>query len=310
MLFKLTLSSIPDTILFLSYFYKSKELTIRLSFFWSTYYATSIIGAFLAFGFLHIHDSNGGGGWRYLFAYEGLISGVIGIIAIFWMPASPTQTKGGFRGKNGWFNEHEEKIMVNRVLRDDPSKGSMHNREAITPKLFWEALCDYDLWPIYILGLIFQIPTTPATSYITLSLKQLHFSTFETNLLTIPAFVLCIINLLFIAWLSERINQRLLMGVVTEIWSLALLIALEVLPDQASPWARWAILILLVGSPYAHAIVVATTSRNAGSVRTRTVASALYNMSVQVSTIIGNNVGLIHLIRLCQVEAQSQLTCI
>ncbi|RAK91882.1 MFS general substrate transporter [Aspergillus costaricaensis CBS 115574] len=282
---------IADTILFLSFFYKSKELPQRLSYFWVSYEATSIVGAFLAFGFLHIHGSDGyTGGWRYLFAFEGLITGIIGIIAAFWMPASPTQTKGGFRGKDGWFNEREEKILVNRVLRDDPSKGSMHNRQAVTPKMLWHALCDYDMWPIYLLGLTWMIPNTPATNYITLELKSLGFGTFETNLLTIPAYVIFIINLLFWTWISERFNQRLLLGVVSEFWCLVLLIALEVLPDGASGWARWIINALLIGAPYVHAIIVAMTSRNAGSVRTRTVASAVYNMMVQASSIIASQI--------------------
>ncbi|KAL4780625.1 major facilitator superfamily domain-containing protein [Aspergillus varians] len=281
---------IPDTILFLSFFYKSNELPKRLTWFWTSLTLTTIIGSFLAFGLLHINHSSGGGSWRYLFAYEGLITGVIGIIAAFWMPASPTQTKGGFRGKNGWFTEHEEKIMVNRVIRDDPSKGSMHNRQAVTPRLLWSSLKDYHMWPIYLLGLIWMIPTTPATNYLTLQLRSQGFTTFQTNLLTIPSAVVTIITMVTTTWLAERTSQRLLFGVVVEVWCLVLLIALETLPMKSMPWPRWAVLTLLVGAPSVHPVVVALTSRNAGSVRTRTVASALYNMSVQVSSIAGANV--------------------
>lgn len=205
------------------------------------------------------------------------------------MPASPTQTAGGLRGK-GWFSEREEKIMVNRVIRDDPSKGSMHNRQAITPKLLLEALYDYDMWPIYLIGLVWLIPTNPVNSYLSLELRSLGFGTFQTNLLTIPAYTIFIINLGLFTWLSEKLNQRLLLGAFAEIWNLTFLIALEVLPRHKSAWARYALLILLIGSPYMHAAVVAMTSRNSGSVRTRTVASAVYNMAVQTSSIIGSNV--------------------
>lgn len=42
--------------------------------------------------------------------------------------------------------------MVNRVLRDDPSKGDMHNRQGLSFKMFWETLSDYHMWPVYIIG--------------------------------------------------------------------------------------------------------------------------------------------------------------
>ncbi|KAJ5528374.1 hypothetical protein N7513_012533 [Penicillium frequentans] len=281
---------IPDTVLFLSFFYKSNELPKRLACFWISDTLTGIIGAFLAFGFLHIKNADGTGAWRYLFAFEGLITGLVGIIAVFWMPASPVQTKGGLRGKDGWFTEHEEKIIVNRVIRDDPSKGTMHNRQAVTPKLLWQSLQDYHMWPIYILGVIWLIPSTPATNYLTLQLKEVGFGTFETNLLTIPAAVVSIVTLITITWIAERTNQRLLSGAAVEVWNLALLIALEVLPAKALPWPRFAILTLLVGTPSIHPVLVALTSRNAGSVRTRTIATALYNMSVQISAIASANV--------------------
>jgi hypothetical protein len=40
------------------------------------------------------------------------------------MPASAVQTKTWF-WPNGWFTDRELAIVVNRVLRDDPSKGEL-----------------------------------------------------------------------------------------------------------------------------------------------------------------------------------------
>ncbi|MCJ1372977.1 hypothetical protein MMC20_004203 [Loxospora ochrophaea] len=72
---------IPDCVLYLSYFYKSKELPIRLSFFWGAYIVTSIVGAFLAFGILHLSGRCGMAGWQWLFALEGALTALIGIIS-------------------------------------------------------------------------------------------------------------------------------------------------------------------------------------------------------------------------------------
>lgn len=44
--------------------------------------------------------------------------------------------------------------MVNRVLRDDPHKSDMHNREGLDVKMIWECLQDWRLWPIFVLGLV------------------------------------------------------------------------------------------------------------------------------------------------------------
>lgn len=246
---------IPDCVLYLSFFYKSKELPIRLSFFWGAYVSTQIISALLAYGILHLRNTTGWAGWRWLFAIEGGLTCLIGIVSWFYLPPSPTQTASRFRGRDGWFSEREEKIMVNRILRDDPAKGGMHNRQGLTLGLLWEALCDYDLWPIYLLGLTWCIPATPVTAYITLELTSLGFDTFTTNLLTIPAYVLFGIQLLFWTWVSERWNQRMWTVLVSQIWCLPIVIALEVLPDGASPWAWYACAALLIGYPYVHAIL-------------------------------------------------------
>jgi hypothetical protein len=75
-----------------------------------------------------------------------------------------------------------------------------------------------------------------------------------------------------------------------QIWALIFLIPLIVFPNNEAAWTRYAILTLLLGYPYIHAIQVGLQSRNANSVRTRTVASAAYNMMVQLGNIVSSNI--------------------
>ena len=91
--------------LYLSYFYTSAELPVRLSRWWASMTGAIIIGAFLAYGILHLDGANGIEGWRWLFLIEGIITAVVGLAAFHFMPPSPTQTAGFPRGKKGWFTE-------------------------------------------------------------------------------------------------------------------------------------------------------------------------------------------------------------
>ncbi|KAF2624177.1 hypothetical protein BU25DRAFT_461362 [Macroventuria anomochaeta] len=102
----------------------------------------------------------------------------------------------------------------------------------------------------------------------------------------ISAYVLFIIQLLFWTWVSERVNDRFLVSLVSQICALPLLIALERISPNTSPWSRWILAIMLVCHPYVQAI----TSRNSSTVRARTVASALYYMTVQASSIFSQNI--------------------
>ncbi|KIH93146.1 transporter [Sporothrix brasiliensis 5110] len=281
---------IPDALLYLSYFYTNKELPLRVSFFYCASNGTFIVAAFLAYGILHMRSVGGWEGWRWLFVLEGALTAVVGVISWFYLPPGPTQTASWFRGKNGWFTEREEVIMVNRVLRDDPAKGGMHNRQGLSWTLLYKSLMDYDLWPMYAMSWTLLIPVQPVASYLTLNLKALGFGTFETNLLTIPAYVLFLLQLVFWTVVSEKINNRMAIVAFYSIWCLPLLLALELLPAAASPWSWYAVTLLLIGYPYIHSINVSLISRNAGSVRTRTVGSALYNMICQASSVIATQI--------------------
>ncbi|KAK0655033.1 major facilitator superfamily domain-containing protein [Cercophora newfieldiana] len=282
---------IPTVVLYLSYFYKAHELTIRMGFFWTAMVFADIFAAFSAFALLHLRGVGGLSGWRWLFLIEGLVTLIFGLLSFGLMPAGPTQTASWFRGKKGWFTPREEVIMVNRVIRDDPSKGDMHNREPLTFKLLFKSLCDYDLWPLYLIGLTNHIPFATPNIYLTLSLKGMGFTTFQTNLLVIPSQLLHIMNMLILTYLSQAINQMSMVAVISQFWAIPFLVWLRFVDTTTvSKWTTWLVMTIFLGSPYAHPIQVGWVSRNSNTVRSRTVGSAMYNMCVQAGSIIASNV--------------------
>ncbi|OQD81428.1 hypothetical protein PENANT_c027G07684 [Penicillium antarcticum] len=288
---------IPDVILYLSYFYKHHELSLRLGFFWTAMNIADILAGFLAFGLLHLRGVEGQSGWRWLFLLEGLLTLLFGLAAFILMPPGPCQRAhakpqiGLEESPGGLQSGNEETIIVNRVIRDDPSKGTMHNREPITPKLLWKSLRDYDLWPLYMIGLTFGTPMTTAKQYLTLTLKGLGFSTFVTNLLAIPTEFLSIVFILILTYVSEITKQLTLVSMIGQIWALPFVIYLYVVDiTTVNKWTVWVIMTLLLAYPNAHAIQVGWNSRNSNAVRSRTVSAAMYNMCVQSSGIIASNI--------------------
>ncbi|KKY20691.1 putative mfs [Phaeomoniella chlamydospora] len=280
---------IPDSILYLSYFYTRTEMPIRLALFWFTDSMSGVIASFIAYGVLHMDGVAGREAWRWLFMIEALISIVVGFVSFIFLVPGPTQTKTRFWPK-GWFTEREEKIIVNKVLRDDPSKGDMHNRQAITAKMLWESLKDYDIWPVYIIGILFEIPASPPKAYLTLALKQIGFNSFQVTLLTIPVTIFAAINMLWITALTEKFHQIAIVGLLCQIWVLPCLIVDYKAAGKLFSWGQYAVSFILLGQPSTHAAQAGWCSRMSNAVRTRAVSAALYNITIQLSGIASSNI--------------------
>lgn len=225
-----------------------------------------------------------------LFLIEGCISLLVGIFSWVLMPPGPCQTRHWYRGKNGWFTEREEFILVNRLLRDDPSKGDMNNRQAVNLSLLWKVIQEWEMWPLYLIGLFAYIPPAPINTYLSYILRQMGFSVFNANLLTIPSQFLFAINLLIITWVSKKFKERAIISSISNIWIFPWILALVVLPSNTNPWIRYALLTGLLSYPYCHAILVGWNAKNSNAVRTRAVSAALYNMFVQAGNIVGSNI--------------------
>lgn len=89
--------------------------------------------------------------------------------------------------------------------------------------------------------------------------------------------------------IAERYNQRALFGAFCQVWMVACIIALRLLPSDASRWTTYGITTLLIAYPYPHPVQVAWCSRISNAVSTRAVSAALYNMAVQLYVKVREN---------------------
>lgn len=97
-------------------------------------------------------------------------------------------------------------------------------------------------------------------------------------------------KLLFFGWLSEKLNERFLIGACSNIWMLPFFIGLISISPDANPWVRYALLTGINSLPYAHSIMVGLVSRNSMAVSRRAVACAVYNMTYQIGSIAAVNI--------------------
>ncbi|KAI5450560.1 hypothetical protein NCC49_003015 [Naganishia albida] len=280
---------IPGAVLYTSFFYKTGELAIRLSLFWSSLNLARILSNLLAAAILPMRGVAGKTGWFWLFIIEGLLTCVVAIFSFCWLPVSPVETKTPIVRK-GWFSEREEIILVNRILRDDPAKGLSSVKNAIKWKDIKETWTDPALWGLVFIGLIAYIPQNPVQAYLNLSLKRMGYTTFQSNMLGIPSAVLQIITMLLLSYSSDYFRERTWHCVFGEAWSLPCLAALLAIPDGGREWGRFALITLIAGYPYFHPIMTSWISENSFSVKKRSISVATYNVVVQWGAIVGSQI--------------------
>jgi hypothetical protein len=128
---------------------------------------------------------------------------------------------------------------------------------------------------------IAYIPQTPVQSYLSLTLRRLNFSVFDSNMLSIPSAVLQIVLMLTLAKSSEYFNERTFHCFIGEFWSLPLLAALLALPARGHAWGRFSLTTMISGCKLHHFIapIASGSSRSGVRVDLRAIPSIplIYN---------------------------------
>ncbi|KAF8591628.1 MFS general substrate transporter [Ramaria rubella] len=272
----------PAIMVYLSGFYKSRELATRLAWVWGTQSVANAITGLMAAGILHLAGVRGLEGWKWLFIIDGIITIFIAVLTWFYLPRNVATTRGGFRGPRPWFSDRNLAIAVTRVIRDDYSKRAYET--SVTWADVRDAATDLGLWGHLMITAIGLTPTAPISTYLPTVIKLFNFNVYVANALVAPPYILQFCAMVLMTWNSDRTGERGYHGTVGSIWQLVGFIVLRSLPHSASKGAHYVGTLITAGWPMTHALNIGWMNENMGTLGKKTVAMgaiiAIANLSL------------------------------
>ena len=139
----------PSLMLISSQWYTKSEQAPRFSFWYLGLGLGQIIGGAVSYAFQHVAPGAGLAGWRIMFVALGVITVVIGLCTMFFMPDTPMKAR--------WLTDVEKVALLKHVSVNQTGIESRKFR----PKQILEAACDPQMWLLTL-------------SVVLVSLKKLH----------------------------------------------------------------------------------------------------------------------------------------
>ncbi|KAK5827951.1 major facilitator superfamily domain-containing protein [Linnemannia elongata] len=280
---------IPGIAIYLTTYYKRQEMALRMSIFWSTLAIANSCAGVLAYFILQLRGTADLAGWKWLFLIEGVATTFVGVLSFFILPEGPTATRGYLRFA-GYLTERQELIAITRLIRDDPSKADPSKK--IVPKAdVWRAVKSPRIWPNLLIGFFGLLPSTPIGGFAPLILKMLGFNGLKANLMTIPGFLLGLAVMSLVSYSSDKFNERAFHGAAATLYYACCVAGLALLPIGTDKVNLYICLIFAMGgSTCWHPVNAAWIAGNTAPVGKRTIALAMYIISVNLTAIAGANV--------------------
>ncbi|PAV17561.1 MFS general substrate transporter [Pyrrhoderma noxium] len=187
----------PSIVLYLSEFYTRRELSLRISLFFS---AASLSGAFsglLAAAIEKMDGIHGRPGWAWIFILEGAFTALVGISGYFLIPSSIENIK--------LLTKDEISLAKERIISDRPS---MLGSEAFSFRQVISSITSPHVIMMFcacfasgttVYGLALFLPTI---------VSKLGFSSIHTQLLSVGPFASGFVFTLFVSYFSDKYQNR------------------------------------------------------------------------------------------------------
>nr|WP_320161907.1 MFS transporter [uncultured Methanoregula sp.] len=187
----------PGLILYITLWFRERELARAVALFMAALAVSNIIGAPVSTWILDNISWLGIAGWRWLFVLEGIPAVILGIVTWFYLTDRPSDATWLADDEKAWLTGELDRERMERIR-----KGAHTTfRAVITDRTVWHLGLVYSLVTIGLYGLGFWMPQ------IIRSLNP-DFSNFEIGLWMMIPFIAAFICMILWSRHSDRQNER------------------------------------------------------------------------------------------------------
>ncbi|KAF8678027.1 transporter [Rhizoctonia solani] len=201
--------------------------------------ASTLSGAFgglLASGLLKIPRLKGlpSGAWRNIFLIEGAITIALGLAGFYFLPGSIE--------KNKFLDEREKMIAVRRLMEDEDN-GNTAGSQAVQGDSWWRAFKDLNTLICGQVCFLFDnIVVQGISLFMPTLMKNMGYSTIQSQLRTVPPYVVASVFAITVAYGSFRSGRR---GIWLLFFAPLVISGLAILLGTANPRANYAAMFLI-----------------------------------------------------------------
>lgn len=204
----------PAVLFYLTFFYRRRELGMRLFLVFASSAVAGACGGLIAYGVGYMDGMRNMSAWRWLVILEGIPTLLLGFCAYFVLANDPLEAT---------FLTEREKYLV-RVRRDldrpsslsslasPSSPGPKDEKEKKEEKIQWDQILSaWKDWKVWTMTLAQIGVNTMIYGYVTFIPTIIHamgYSNLHAQLLTIPCYAVGALSYLVAAYLSDRSGYR------------------------------------------------------------------------------------------------------
>ncbi|KFY29718.1 hypothetical protein V494_08526 [Pseudogymnoascus sp. VKM F-4513 (FW-928)] len=158
-----------------SQWYNSQEQASRYSLWFCGMGVAQVAGAFISYGFQHVHSTTGLSSWRIMYLVLGLLTSLVGVVGYIILPSSPMSAK--------FLTDSEKVALLNHISTNQTGIENRHFKW----RQLKEAALDAQIWLLLLMAVSITCSSGVISSYSSTVIVNLGYSSPQAALLSSPS---------------------------------------------------------------------------------------------------------------------------